>query len=174
MASQAREGSHTSLTHILAPVLADLQELKALTPESLPPGNLNFATRSHAQVLNEKLLPIGKFIGDYLDGIPEAKRGVLELRICRYIADEYWPLPVENFTYLKIQEKYRNALYKKAQRGTGGPTVEPPLPDDTSSSHPSSEDPPSEAAGYKDTLSQNPVTMSSEGVSSVGNRDLNR
>lgn len=133
MASQAGEGAHASPGHILAPILRDLQKLKALTPESLPPYNPNFNVKSHAQVLKERLLPIGKFIADYLDEVPEAKRGNSELRICRYIADEYWPLPVDDFTYLKIQEKYRNTLFKIATSGV--PAAGPP-PGDSSSNRP--------------------------------------
>jgi hypothetical protein len=133
MASQAGEGAHASPSHILAPILRDLQKLKALTPESLPPYNPNSNVKSHAQVLKEKLLPIGKFIADYLEEVPEAKRGNSELRICRYIADEYWPLPVDDFAYLKIQEKYRNALFKIATSGV--PAAGPP-PGNSSSNRP--------------------------------------
>ncbi|KAG9193053.1 hypothetical protein G6011_03088 [Alternaria panax] len=196
MASQASEGAHTAPSHILAPILGDLQKLKALTPKSLPPYNLNFDIKSHAQVLKERLLPIGKFIADYLDGVSEAKRGILELRICRYIADEYWPLPIDDFTYLKIQEKYRNALYKMNQRISSGPAVGLPPLDDTSSGHASPEGLPPETAAYegapptdsslnsplitsptifgKDTLSQNAITISAEAATSAEKRDLNK
>jgi hypothetical protein len=147
MASQADEGARVSLSHILAPILGDLQKLKALTPESLPPYNPNFNVKSHAQVLKERLLPIGKFIADYLDGVAEAKRGDLELRICRYIADEYWPLPVDDFTHLRIQEKYRNALFKIARSGV--PIAGPP-PGDSPPKHASPSDGQPEDAAYKD------------------------
>ncbi|KAL1798944.1 hypothetical protein ACET3X_002981 [Alternaria dauci] len=160
MASQAREGAHTSPSDILAPILKDLQELKALTPENLPLQNPSSDTRSHAQALKEKLLPIGEFITNYLDGVPEADRGSLELRTCRYIADGYWPLPVENYTYLKVQEIYRNARYKKAQRAFRAALVELSQLHQASPDYGSSGNPAPEVAADQDAP---PVNSSSVG-----------
>ncbi|KAF1831382.1 hypothetical protein BDW02DRAFT_473704, partial [Decorospora gaudefroyi] len=89
----------------------ELEKLKSCTPESLPPYNARLRTKSHAQVLKHRLLPIGRFIVEYLDQTPEESRGRLELEFCRYIATQYWPLPVNQFTHIKIHEMYRNALF---------------------------------------------------------------
>ncbi|EUC39536.1 hypothetical protein COCMIDRAFT_111295 [Bipolaris oryzae ATCC 44560] len=104
-----------SLRAILSPVYEDLEKLKTLTPESLPPYSPHVRAKSHAQILKHKLLPIGRFIVTYLDRVPEQGRGALELQLCRLIAMEYWPLPIEDFTHLKVQEIYRNALFKIGQ-----------------------------------------------------------
>lgn len=113
-----------SLHAILSPVREDLQKLKTLTPESLPPYSPRVRAKSHAQILKHKLLPIGQFIVNYLDRVPEQGRGVLELKLCRVITTEYWPLPVDDFTHLKVQEMYRNALFKIGQHSTVIPPSE--------------------------------------------------
>ncbi|EMD64021.1 hypothetical protein COCSADRAFT_320304 [Bipolaris sorokiniana ND90Pr] len=110
-----------SLHAILSPVREDLQKLKILTPESLPPYSPRVRTKSHAQILKHKLLPIGQFIVTYLDRVPEHGRGALELQLCRLVATEYWPLPVDDSTHLRIQEIYRNALFRMGQHTTSIP-----------------------------------------------------
>lgn len=107
-----------SLMDALSPVREDLEKLKALTPERLPRYSPHLRTKSHAQILKQKLLPIGRCIVAHLDLVPEQDRGALELQLCRFIATEYWPLPVDDSTHLRIQERYRNALFKHDWRST--------------------------------------------------------
>ncbi|USP76384.1 hypothetical protein yc1106_03658 [Curvularia clavata] len=104
-----------SLIAILSPVHKDLQKLRTLTPESLPPYSSRLRTKSHAQILKYKLLPIGRAIVAHLDLVPQQDQGALELQLCRFIATEYWPLPVNDSAHLRIQEMYRNALFKHDQ-----------------------------------------------------------
>ncbi|KAH6882905.1 hypothetical protein BKA58DRAFT_374111 [Alternaria rosae] len=127
MESEVQYDGKSLISEILSPLLDDLKELKALTPESLQDYNQNLNNETHAQVLKQKLLPIGQLIVDCLETVPLNRRGALEVAICHHIADNYWPLPVNFFTHLKIQEKYRNALFKLAQRtpaGAMGPYLE--------------------------------------------------
>lgn len=107
-----------SLNAILSPVQKDLQRLRTLTPESLPPYNARLRTKSHAQILKHKLLPIGQAIIAHLDLVPQQDQGALELQLCCFIATNYWPLPVDESTHLRIQEMYRNTLFKHDQRST--------------------------------------------------------
>ncbi|KAI4709742.1 hypothetical protein J4E89_005759 [Alternaria sp. Ai002NY15] len=124
MESQIQYDDKSLIIEILSPVLDDLKELKALTPESLQDHNQTLNNETHAQVLKQKLLPIGQLIVDCLETVPLDRRGALEGAICHHIADNYWPLPVNFFTHLKIQEKYRNALFRLAQRTPAG-AIEP-------------------------------------------------
>ncbi|KAI4952808.1 hypothetical protein J4E91_003282 [Alternaria rosae] len=122
MESEVQYDGKSLISEILSPLLDDLKELKALTQESLQDYNQNLNNETHAQVLKQKLLPIGQLIVYCLETVPLNRRA-----ICHHIADNYWPLPVNFFTHLKIQEKYRNALFKLAQRtpaGTMGPHPE--------------------------------------------------
>ncbi|KAF1846177.1 uncharacterized protein K460DRAFT_406399 [Cucurbitaria berberidis CBS 394.84] len=134
MQTDARDGEHSQATPplitlsraeqaqmetYLTPVHAKLCSLKATTPESLPPYNPRLRTNSHAQVIKSRLLPVGEFIVRLLAQAPEEKRGMLELKLCRHIAVEYWPLPVTDMTHLRIQEMYRNAMFRKAAQATG-------------------------------------------------------
>ncbi|KAI4646755.1 hypothetical protein J4E93_004978 [Alternaria ventricosa] len=120
MASEIQYDDKSLIIEILSPVLDDLKELKALTPESLQDYNQTLNNETHAQVLKQKLLPIGQLIVDCLQTVPLDRRGALERAICHHIADNYWPLPANFFTHLKIQEKYRNALFRLAQRAPAG------------------------------------------------------
>jgi len=97
----------------LAPVHPLLLKLKKTTPESLPPYNPRMRSKTHAQVLQGRLSPIGDFIvGEILAREPEHVRGQLELSVCRHIAAAYWPLPVTESTHLHIMAVYRNAQFK--------------------------------------------------------------
>ena len=99
----------------LEPVREDLMRLKALTPKSLPPYNPRLRTRRYPQILKHRLLPIGQFIVSKLKHTAEDKRGALELRLCSYIANNYWPLSTDEYTHLRIHEMYRNTLYMSAR-----------------------------------------------------------
>lgn len=115
-----------SVLAILSPVQEDLQRLKASNPASLPPYNPHLRTKSHAQVLKQRLLPIARRIAAQLDAIPEETRGRLEMQLCRYIAAEYWPLPLDDFTHLSVQRMYRNALLKIGLQGQGASNADLP------------------------------------------------
>jgi hypothetical protein len=128
MASEAREGlqahashepTHTEsvhIDHVLAQCHDHLKKLKVTTLESLPPYNPRIRSKPHPQLLKERLLPVGQFIVGYLERTPEQGRGRLELLLCRRIAAEYWPLPADDATHLRIHEMYRNALYNMVSR----------------------------------------------------------
>ena len=113
-----------SVLPLLEPVREHLMRLKALTPESLPPYNPRLRTRRYPQILKHRLLPIGQFIVSKLNQTAEDKRGALELRLCRYIANNYWPLPTDEYTHLRIHEMYRNSLYMSAQHTPTSPAPE--------------------------------------------------
>lgn len=117
-----------SVILILGPMHEDLQRLKMLTPESLPRYSSRLRTKSYAQILKHRLLPIGQYIVAQLDLVSHQNQGALELKLCRFIAKEYWPLPVNDFTHLRVQEMYRNALFKLDQRDTNNQLSEPRLP----------------------------------------------
>ncbi|KAF2848591.1 hypothetical protein T440DRAFT_556657 [Plenodomus tracheiphilus IPT5] len=100
---------------IFARMKSLLERLKGTTPASLPPYNPRIQTKSHAQVLKGRVLPVGNFIITHvLVREPEESRGSLELDLCRHIATHYWPSPVTNFTHLYILEMYRNVQFKVA------------------------------------------------------------
>ncbi|CAA9960844.1 DUF4208 domain containing protein [Pyrenophora teres f. maculata] len=123
--SQAEDSTlDMNVISILAPILKDLNRLKALTPENLPPPNPRIRTQRYAQSLKHRLLPVGRFIVNNLDQVAEDKRGALELDLCRYIADKFWPLPTDAYTHLKIHEMYRNALYLGRQQSPTSPASE--------------------------------------------------
>ncbi|KAI1538244.1 hypothetical protein PtrCC142_004849 [Pyrenophora tritici-repentis] len=109
---------------ILAPIKKDLNRLKALTPKSLPPPNPHVRTRCYAQSLKHRLLPVGQFIVDILDQVAEDERGALELGLCRYIAINFWPLPANEYTHLKIHEMYHNVLYLSRKPAATSPMSE--------------------------------------------------
>lgn len=113
----------TQMAAILAPVLRNLQGIKRLTPENLPPQSKHIRTLSYLQILKRRLLPVGECIVAALTPLSWQQRGALELKLCRHIATEYWPLPISTYTHLRIMEMYRNALMKKALLGVAGPKV---------------------------------------------------
>jgi hypothetical protein len=104
------------LDHFIATCHEHLERLKTITPESLPPYNPRLQTKTHPQLLKQRLLPIGKFIVNYLPQAPKQDRGKLELLLCRRIAAEYWPLPVDESTAIRIHEMYRNVLFNEASQ----------------------------------------------------------
>jgi hypothetical protein len=91
---------------LLAPVHQDLLTLKSTTPDNLPPYNPRVRSKRHAEVLKQKLLPIGMFIFKILSSKPEEERSSLELQLCRHIAAKYWPLPTNVSTHLKVHTMY--------------------------------------------------------------------
>ncbi|KAF2124369.1 hypothetical protein P153DRAFT_390406 [Dothidotthia symphoricarpi CBS 119687] len=105
----------TDMAVLLTPIRGKLQKLRETTPDSLPPYNPSVRAKTHAQVLKVRLLPIGEFIvHELLAKVPAEKRGILELKLCRYIADEYWPLPEGKTTHIHVQAMYRNVMFKEA------------------------------------------------------------
>ncbi|CAO2649759.1 Nn.00g010510.m01.CDS01 [Neocucurbitaria sp. VM-36] len=112
--SHGQQAEQALMEAILAPVHEKLQFLKATTPESLPPYNSRLRVKSHVQVLKMRLLPVGEHIVRLLAQTLKEKRGTLELSMCRHIATEYWPLPVTEITHLRVQEMYRNTLFRRA------------------------------------------------------------
>lgn len=116
---------HMEMENLCALVFAKLQSLKTTTPESLPPYNRHFRAKKHLQVLKTRLLPVAKHILHILAQTREGKRSLLELKLCRYIAEKYWPLPLEATTHLRIQEMYHNDMFKTGLQTQGklGDTV---------------------------------------------------
>lgn len=102
---------HLEMEGLLAPVHAQLQKLKSMTVDSLPPYNPHIRTKQYAQVIKTRLLPIGRFIVGHLASVPVGDKGSTEMQICQHIAIHYWPLTVSSTTHLRIQEMYRNALF---------------------------------------------------------------
>ncbi|KAH7066421.1 hypothetical protein BKA63DRAFT_608203 [Paraphoma chrysanthemicola] len=99
---------------ILRPILPALFTLRATTAHSMPPYNPHVRTKSHSQVLKNRLPDIAHHITSYLEqGVPENMRGVVELRIYRYIADHYWPLPVTSSAHLDILRTVRNMNFHR-------------------------------------------------------------
>lgn len=96
---------------LLEPVREHLEKLKSVTASSLPAYNPRVRSKQYAQVLNSKLLPVGKFILELLQSVPDQDRGCQELKLCRYIAVEYWPSALSPTVHLRIQEAYRNAIF---------------------------------------------------------------
>lgn len=45
------------------------------------------------------------------------------IRSSRHIADKYWPLPVTETTHIRVQEMYRNALFREVVRRTREETI---------------------------------------------------
>lgn len=102
------------MTAILAPVTDNLRRIKKLTPDNLPPPSKYVRSNFHMQILKTKMVPVGECIIDAIEQLPWQQRGALELKLCRHIATEYWPLPISTYSHLRIMEVYRNALWKKA------------------------------------------------------------
>lgn len=98
------------LERLFVPLSEQLHKLRNTTVTSLPDYNPRVRSKTYAQVIRSKLLPIGEFIVAHLASFPEADRGNIELRICFYVAVKYWPMHVSSTTHLRIMEIYRNAL----------------------------------------------------------------
>ncbi|KAH7092395.1 hypothetical protein FB567DRAFT_237058 [Paraphoma chrysanthemicola] len=80
----------------------------------MPPYNPHMRTKSHSQVLKNRLADIADHITSYLgQSVPENMRGLVELRIYRYIADHYWPLPVTPSTHLDILRIGQNMTFSQ-------------------------------------------------------------
>ncbi|KAF2644643.1 hypothetical protein P280DRAFT_176288 [Massarina eburnea CBS 473.64] len=77
---------------ILQPVQAHLEKLKQTTIANMPPQNNYIKSKTHIQLVRERLLRIGDFIVEWLRTVPEPERGFQEIRLCKYIAGNYWPL----------------------------------------------------------------------------------
>ncbi|KAH7406372.1 hypothetical protein DE146DRAFT_389468 [Phaeosphaeria sp. MPI-PUGE-AT-0046c] len=100
-----------AMAAMVAPVHNELLRLKELTPDSMPKYHADLKMMSYAHILKTRLaiierLDLGKDLSDGLDGR-------MELELCRYIATQYWPLPVTPTTHLDIHRIYRNSLFRK-------------------------------------------------------------
>ncbi|KAJ4364012.1 hypothetical protein N0V83_009467 [Neocucurbitaria cava] len=115
-APDAQHMEHTLMETVLSPVGGKLQHLKATTLDSLLPYNPRLRSNSYAQVLKIRLLPVGEYIVRLLARSAAENRGTHELKLCRHIATEYWPLPITDTTHLRIQEMYRNTLFRRTPR----------------------------------------------------------
>lgn len=99
----------------LAPIHPLLLKLRKTTLQNLPPYHPRMRAKTHAQILQGRLAPIGDFIVHaILAPEPEQTRGQVEIEICRHIAAEYWPLPVTEWTHLHVMAVYRNARFRAA------------------------------------------------------------
>ncbi|PVH98808.1 hypothetical protein DM02DRAFT_680898 [Periconia macrospinosa] len=98
---------------ILRPVQGHLEKLGG----PLPPQGLRIKTKLPMQIMKERLIPIGEHIMSHLKSVPVLKRGRVEIQLCQYIANHFWPdLPnAPNVSpHLYIMEIYRNALMKRS------------------------------------------------------------
>ncbi|KAH3920572.1 hypothetical protein HBI56_071840 [Parastagonospora nodorum] len=107
------EAEKGAMATILEPVRDKLVALKRTTEESLPPYHPSTRANPHAQVLGTRLDGIAKHAQQHLARVAESGRGMEELRLCRYVADKYWPLPVTATTHLDIFRIYRNRLARQ-------------------------------------------------------------
>ncbi|PSN65190.1 hypothetical protein BS50DRAFT_589622 [Corynespora cassiicola Philippines] len=88
----------------LHPILPQLQHLRQTTRASLPPPHPSITQRPYAQILKARVVPIGRFImGVQGMGVGD------EMRLCRYVADHYWPDATVSRAHVRIFEMYRNA-----------------------------------------------------------------
>ncbi|KAH6639166.1 hypothetical protein C7974DRAFT_127031 [Boeremia exigua] len=93
---------------LLIPILPALLKLKSTTP---PPYSPHVRTKSLAQILKQRMLPVGRHVQALLRGVEEGKRGALELDVCEYIAARYWPSAAGEGGRLRVLEGLRNAVY---------------------------------------------------------------
>ena len=96
------------LENLLAPVRVSLVLLRNT---KIPPYNLRLRTRAPAEILKERLLPIGKYLLAILKKEREERRGEVEVDICQYIAETYWPHRVLEVDGMRIMEMYRNTVF---------------------------------------------------------------
>ncbi|KAF2822722.1 hypothetical protein CC86DRAFT_410302 [Ophiobolus disseminans] len=106
----------THMERILTPVRGHLLRIQRTTHDCLPAYSAHMKARSHAQVLKGRLGAVGEHVREHLEGEAELdmevrELGVRELKLCRFIATKYWPLPVTPTSHLHIQRTYRNALF---------------------------------------------------------------
>lgn len=96
---------------LVAPVHSKLLRLKEAMPYRMSPYHQKMKTMSYGQVLKTRLAAIARLgLGQKL---PDGARGRMELKLCRYITTEYWPLPVTPTTHLDIHCIYKNALFRQ-------------------------------------------------------------
>lgn len=117
----------------LRPVHSQLLRLKATTRDRMPPPNDRLRVTHHMTLVRNRLLPIGDYIVGLTRGMVANQGAQLEMRLCRYIAKHYWPLPPKEHGYphLDVHTMYRNAMYKRAVSKKPPPTVEPSRISDT-------------------------------------------
>jgi hypothetical protein len=101
------------LEDLLNPVRVSLFLLRSTM---IPPYNLRLCTKAPAEILKERLLPIGKYLLAVLKKEEEERRGEIEVDICQYIADTYWPHRVLEVDGMRIMEMYRNAVFLERLR----------------------------------------------------------
>lgn len=102
---------------ILAPIVRQLERLKETKTESQPPPNPYIKIMSHDERIRKLLLPIGKVILQKIRG--RRDHGMIEMRLCKFIARNYWPFPREEYTHLRIHEIYRNSIFLENQAKKG-------------------------------------------------------
>jgi hypothetical protein len=68
---------------------------------------------SHDERVRKLLLPVGKFIMMQIRGRKD--HGMIEMRLCKFIARNYWPFPCEDYTHLRVHEIYRNSIFLESQ-----------------------------------------------------------
>jgi hypothetical protein len=107
---------HAQAEAILSPVSRHLQLLKQATIENLPPQISQLRCKTQTQIVKDRLLPVGEHIVNYVKTLKTAERGFAEMRLCKHIAENYWPLPasLNTPTHLHIHETYYNKLYVRS------------------------------------------------------------
>ncbi|KZM25760.1 Pyruvate kinase [Ascochyta rabiei] len=105
---EKRQINDAEMEKLLAPVQSKLNRLRTTT---IPPYNSRINVKYGAQVLKDRLLPVGKHVLALLQREREERRGALEIEICKHIADTYWPSEVVEVSHLRVMEIYRNAVF---------------------------------------------------------------
>lgn len=93
---------------LLAPVMQHLEKLATTT---IPPDNGRVASYTAMQVLNDRILPVGRHITQQLTIVEEDRRGATEMDVCRYIAEHHWPQDLVRVNALMVMEMCRNTIY---------------------------------------------------------------
>ncbi|KAJ4322271.1 hypothetical protein N0V94_002501 [Neodidymelliopsis sp. IMI 364377] len=106
----AQDYNAGAMQRLMQPVEVKLTRLKNTT---VPPYTAHLNAKTWAQVLRGRVLPIGRHILKVLEGVEDERKGEVELKICRYVADTYWPSEMGNAGHLRVMEIYRNAAWRE-------------------------------------------------------------
>lgn len=87
------------------------QQLEKLATTTMLPDNGCVVSKTAMQVLNDRLLPVGRYITQRLASTADGIRGAIETEVCRYIAERYWPQDLVRVNALRVMEMYRNAIF---------------------------------------------------------------
>ncbi|KAF2875963.1 hypothetical protein BDV95DRAFT_603345 [Massariosphaeria phaeospora] len=144
-----------ALKKILMPVIMPLAKLKRATFENEKAAAKAHHTSVRAKadriikgdseepnyadytaVLRDRVRPIGLCILQHIEGLPAQEQGAMELQLCRYVAQHWWPLPINEQTHLRIMELYRNDFAIRGRPATVYSALAPDEPAKKRNMHP--------------------------------------